>query len=486
MAGEKPAVGRMRSSPPLLAAVLVFLAVESTAVASLGTPLLPTVEKVDHVSLAVSQWALTISLLTGAVATPVMGRLGDGRLRRQTTLGAVAVMLIGCVLSALPAGIAVFLIGRGLQGAGFGLVPLVTAVARDSLPDKRSRPAIAAIGITTAVGIDIGYPLVGLLAQYLGLGAPFWFAAVLSALALASAAAVLPPSPPRPAQVDAAGVALVGLGIAALILVLAQGPEWGWTSPTILASAAVAVALLITWVLWEVRVARPLIELRLLRRRPVLAANVTGFLVALGFYPLASLVVRYVETPASAGYGFGAPVAAAGLILTPFSLASFAASKIVRRVAERTSSETVVAGSCVVLIASMVMFLLARGAYWEIAVAMAIDGFGVGCVYAVNPLQITRSVPAGETGSAISFYQLMRTVAYSLGSALSATVLVLSIPRNQTIPTNQGYSAAAMVSTAVLVAAFVSSALFAAVTRKTYAETSDVTATSSSAPAQRS
>src|SRR5260370_25433293 len=123
MAGERPAVGGMGSAPPLLAAVLVFLAVESTAVASLGTPLLPTVEKVDHVSLAVSQWALTFSLLTGAVATPVMGRLGDGRLRRQTTLGAVAVMLIGCVLSALPARIAGLLIGRGPQRRRFCLLP---------------------------------------------------------------------------------------------------------------------------------------------------------------------------------------------------------------------------------------------------------------------------------------------------------------------------------------------------------------------------
>lgn len=470
MANHELAGGWRRGSPALLTAVLVFLAVESTAVASLGTPLLPTVEKVDHVSLAGSQWALTISLLTGAVATPVMGRLGDGRLRRQTTLGAVAVMLIGCVLSALPAGFAVFLIGRGMQGVGFGLVPMVTAVARDRLPERRSRPAIAAIGITTAVGIGIGYPLVGLLAQYLGLGAPFWFVTALSAVALASAAAVLPPSPPRPPQVEGTSVALAGLGIAAMIIVLAQGPEWGWASPATLACAAAAVALLIAWVAWDLRVTRPLINLRLLRRRPVLAANLTGFLVALGFYPLASLVVRYVETPGSAGYGFGAPVLAAGLMLTPFSLASFAASKTARRLAERTSSETVVAGSCVVLIASMVMFLLARGAYWEIAVAMAIDGFGVGCVFAVNPLQITRSVPVGETGSAISFYQLMRTVAYSLGSALSATVLVLSTPRHQIIPANEGYSNAAMVSTAVLAAAFVSSALFAVVTRK--AETS--------------
>ncbi len=67
-------------------------------------------------------------------------------------------------------------------------------------------------------------------------------------------------------------------------------------------------------------------------------------------------------------------------------------------------------------------------------VAMALDGFGVGCVYAVNPLQITSSVPAAETGSAMSFYQLARTVAYSIASALSATLLVLSIPAATTCP----------------------------------------------------
>ena len=107
MAVPSSAASPGRASPGLLAAVLVFLAVESTAVASLGTPLLPTVQQAEHVSLAASQWALTVTLLTGAVTTPLMGRLGDGRLRRRTIIGAVAVMLAGCVLSALPAGFAV-------------------------------------------------------------------------------------------------------------------------------------------------------------------------------------------------------------------------------------------------------------------------------------------------------------------------------------------------------------------------------------------
>lgn len=118
----------------------------------------------------------------------MLGCLGDGRLLRTAILGTVAVMLAGCVASALPAGFAVFLAGRALQGAGFGLVPLATAVARDHLPPARRGRATGVIGITTAAGIGIGYLLTGLLAQYMGLGAPFWLVAALSAPALAAGA----------------------------------------------------------------------------------------------------------------------------------------------------------------------------------------------------------------------------------------------------------------------------------------------------------
>jgi predicted MFS family arabinose efflux permease len=445
----------------VLPAVLVFLAVESTAVASLGTPLLPAVEQAEHVSLAASQWALTITLLAGSVVTPVMGRLGDGRWRRRVIVGGVAVMLAGCVLSGVPGGFGVFLTGRALQGAGLGLVPLATAVARDGLPAGRSRPVIAAIGITTAVGIGLGYPLVGLLAEYLGLYAPFWFVAGLSVLALAASVALLPPSPDRAPRLDVPGALMLGLGIAGLLLVLASGPVWGWASAATLASAIASVALLAAWAGWELRARSPLIDLRLLRRRPVLAANVTAFGVAVGFYPLASLVVRFAATPPAAGYGFGASVLVAGAMLTPFSLASFAASRVAMRAARRTSAEFVVAASCVVLIVSMVLFLVARDSYAGIVAAMAVDGFGVGCVFAVNPLQITGGVPADQTGSAISFYQLVRTVGYSIASALSATVLAVYVPAGGRVPADAGYSAAAAIATGVLVATLMVSGAFA-------------------------
>jgi predicted MFS family arabinose efflux permease len=259
---------------------------------------------------------------------------------------------------------------------------------------------------------------------------------------------------------------LLGLGVAGLLLILADGPAWGWASPATLIVAVVSVALLAGWTAVELRIRQPLVDLRLLRHRRVLAANAIGLLVSIGFYPLMSLVVRYVQTPPAAGYGFGAPVVVAGLMLTPFSLASFAAGRVVRPTSKRVSPEWVVAASGVPLVAAVLIFLLAHGAYWQIIVAMALLGFGVGCVFAINPLQIVAGVPAHETGSAMSFYQLVRTVGYTIASALSATALVLYIPAGHALPTNAGYSTAALISVAVLLAGLVLSTAFAVATHR--------------------
>src|SRR5690242_3833703 len=86
---EKGAGGRQRALVP----VLVFLGTVVAVISSLGAPMVPTIAAVDHVSLADAQWSLTVTMLVGAVATPVMGRLGDGPHRRTVMLAAAATVL---------------------------------------------------------------------------------------------------------------------------------------------------------------------------------------------------------------------------------------------------------------------------------------------------------------------------------------------------------------------------------------------------------
>lgn len=116
--------------------------------------------------------------------------------------------------------------------------------------------------------------------------------------------------------------------------------------------------------------------------------------------------------------------------------------------------------------AGQVLFLLTRSGYPAVIATMALTGFGVGAVFAVNPIQIVDGVPAGETGSAISFYQLVRTVGYAVASALSATVLVGYIQPGRHLPANAGYSAAALVDLAMLTCALIAATILALAGRR--------------------
>ena len=95
--------------------------------------------------------------------------------------------------------------GRALQGLGLAILPLTMASARDHLPAVRSRPVIAMLSITGAAGVGLGYPITGLIAEYLNVSDAFWFGAVMSALMLVLAALFVP-APQSPAARTAVNV----------------------------------------------------------------------------------------------------------------------------------------------------------------------------------------------------------------------------------------------------------------------------------------
>ncbi|MEU0836985.1 MFS transporter [Streptomyces sp. NPDC005969] len=435
-----------------LVPVLVFLSAVVAVISSLGAPLIPTIAAVDHVSLSEAQWSLTITMLVGAVATPALGRLGDGPARRTVTLTAAAVVVLGSVLAALPLGFGWLIVGRALQGVGLGLTPLAIATARDSLPAAASRSAVALLSITTVAGIGLGYPITGLISKFFGIHAGFWFGAVISALALLLAALVLPSTAERERRpLDTLGAVLLGLALVGLLLVLSEGETWGWGSARLWTVAAASLLLLAGWVWHELRTAHPLVDLRALRNPVVLTADVAGLVAGIGMYLLMSMVIRYVQTPTGTGYGLGASVVIAGLVLLPFSAGSLLSSKVVPGLARRTSSALILPLGCAVSLVSMLLFLLARDHLWELLVVMGIAGLGVGCTFAVMPGLIVNAVPAHEVGSSVSFNQVLRYVGYSTGSALCGAVLQAHTEPGRLLPADSGYRDAALIGCVVWV-----------------------------------
>ncbi|MGZ4646504.1 MAG: MFS transporter [Blastococcus sp.] len=386
------------------------------------------------------------------MATPVVGRLGDGRHRRRVVLVVLGVVTLGGVLAALPLGLGWLVLGRGLQGFGLGLTPLAIAIAREALAGERSRSTAAALSITVVAGVGLGYPVAGLIAELGGIHAAFWTGAAISLAALLAAAAVLPPSPATPPRrLDVVGALLLGAGLAALLLALGDAEVWGWTSPLLWGLVAGAVVALVCWVLWEARTASPLVDLRLARGRTALSAHSAALLVGLSNYLLLASVPVLAQAPASGGSGFGTSIVVAGLVLLPFSATSVLSGRLARALADRAGTHVVLPVAALVQSGAFVLFAFARTQLWEVFLVMAVAGLGVGAAFAAFPALVVSAVPASETGSAMSLNQVLRYVGFAVGSALTATVLAAATPAGGAAPGGSGYTTLAAVGFGVCV-----------------------------------
>ena len=438
---------------PALVPVLIYLAMLVAVISSLGAPLVPAIAEANGVSVTSAQWSLTVTLLVGAVATPVIGRLGDGRHRRTVVLVVLSVVLVGSVLAALPLGLGWLIAGRALQGLGLGLTPLAIATARTALTGERSRSTVAALSVTVAAGVGLGYPLTGAIAEFGGVHAAFWFGAGASAVAVTAAALVYPPSPEvPPRRLDVAGALLLGTALATGLLALGEGETWGWTSPAVLGLAVLAAVTLAAWAGWQLRASAPLVDLRLARGRTAATAHGAALLVGLANYLLISSVPRLAQTPESTGYGFGTSIVVAGLVLLPFSVASFLASRLARALERLVGKRLVLPAGAVLLGIGELLFGFVRADLWELFAAMAVAGLGVGTVFAALPGLIVAAVPAQETGSAMSLNQVLRYIGFAVGSALSATVLEASTARGEAFPGSGGYAAIGVIGAGACVA----------------------------------
>ncbi len=428
-------------------------------VSSLGAPLIPSVARSLGVSLDSAHWSLTSALLAGAVAAPILGRLGDGPYRREAILGGLAVVTAGGVVAGAADSLAVLIAGRAMQGVGLGLAPITMAAARDHLPAERAAAVIGTLSVTGAAGVGAGYPISGFVAAAFGVSGAFLFGAIMSAVALAAAFVVIPSSRQSSrVPLDVTGAVVLAAGLVSLLLAIAQGERWGWTSPEIIGLFAAAVVILALWALLQLRRDSPLVDLRQLRHRAVLTADLVAVMLGVALYMFLTLVTEFVQAP---DFGFSTSTLVAGLCLVPFSIFSLTASRAMVPLLRLLGTTAMLVGGSLVITASGVFFALAHSALWQAFAAMGVLGVGFGLTFAAIPGLISRAVPDEDVGSALGFYQVIRAVGFSIGSALTATILADHIPVGALEPTEQGYVAALWVGAGVCAAAAVVSAVLA-------------------------
>lgn len=402
--------------------VLLFVGAVVSIVSSLGAPLIPRLAERLHTSIGNAQWALTATVLVAAVASPLVGRLGDGRHRKRVMILCLAVVVVGGALAAIATTLPLLIVGRAFQGLGLAIMPLAMASAREHLPVERGGRVIAALSVVAAAGIGLGYPITGLIADHGGVAVAYWVGTAVSGLALLLAWIVVPnPSDTGVKQsIDLPGAAIIGVGLVSLLVALDKAADWGWGSPRVVVMIVAGLLLLAAWAIYELRISHPLVDLRLIRRRPVLTANVSGLLLGVVMYVSMVLTTEFVQL---GDYGLGESVFVAGLTLLPLSILSASVSRTLPWITQRIGLRPVIPLGALMVSASAVFFAFGHSHLWQIFVVTALLGAGLGYTFAAMPGLIVGAVPAGEMSSAMGFYQVSRYIGFAMGSGLAVTLL---------------------------------------------------------------
>ncbi len=411
---------------PRQGAIVAVLAIAGLASSFMFTLVVPIQSKLPELldaSREDTAWVVTSTLLAAAIITPISGRLGDMYGKRRIVLVLLALLVVGSVIAALSPGIVGIIVGRTLQGAVVGVVPLGISILRDVLHENRVDTAIALISATLGVGGALGLPISAFITERSDWHVLFWVAAGLGAVVFVLVLWIVPVSVLRTAgRFDFIGAAGLSLGLLGILLAVSRGNEWGWGSPAGRARGSGGLGVLLAGGWFELRIAEPLLDLRVAARRPVLLTNIAS--VAMGFSLFASNVVypQMLELPVATG-GFGLSLLAASFVVMPAGVVMMVLSPFSGRLARTIGPKLLLVLGAISLILAYGFTLLFTSEVWQLVVANFLIGAGIGFGYAAMPMLIMRSVPQSETGASNGLNALFRSLGTSTAAAVVGAVL---------------------------------------------------------------
>lgn len=420
------------ANPALTLTILAIAAVSYVLQQTLVVPALPTIQRDLDTSTTWVTWIFTGFLLTSAVATPVLGKLGDTYGKKRLLVICMAVFAVGTVAAALADSIVLLILARALQGAAGAVFPLAFGIIRDELPPARVGMGLGLLSATFGVGGGAGLVLSGVILAHLSWTWLFWIGAAPVVVALILVWFLVPESPVRtPSRIDWRGALTLSAGLSALLVALSEGASWGWLSGATLGVFALSALMLVAWVLVELRVPEPMVEIGMMRDRAVFWTNTVAFIAGFAMFGTFLLVPTFVQMGAGlpdqvahlVTYGFGASVIVAGLYLLPSSAIMLVVGPVGGAMESRVGARVLTALGCAVLGVGGLTLAVAHATPVGIVVAMTLVGAGVGLVYAMLAKLIVDSVAPEVTGVAMGMNTVMRTIGGVLGGQVGAALL---------------------------------------------------------------
>ncbi|MER5883161.1 MFS transporter [Streptomyces sp. NPDC001941] len=418
--GDSDLAGR---GPMLLAMVLAVLGYQINA--TMLSPALPDVIERLGTTTAAAGLSQTLFFLMAAIGQVTLARLSDQRGRKPMMLVCAVVLIVGNVLCVLAPNIEVFIAGRILQGVSAAMFTLAFLTLNQTLSPAGFGKAA---GVVTAVngglaGVDAIAG--GQIADTIGFRGIFVCSTLIAVAGLLGVRRYVPDVPPTTTDTrfDSRGIAALALGLTGILVGLAQGAAWGWTSPLTLGFLLGGLAALVFFVLSQKTAANPVIDLDVLASRRAWPLLITTICTLGGAFGAIAMTIPLFSQDARVGLGLSA-VAAAVLFLTPIQLIGVVSAPLTGRLGPRLGWRTVVVAGAV---SNLVIFVFATVFLhneWILVASLAALGFTYGgfMLTGLNGLAVT-TAPKDKPGSLSGLNGACFGIGASLGIALASAMI---------------------------------------------------------------
>ncbi len=429
--GTAPARGRFNRKRPAWVIITVLMLVEviSAFETSMVYAALPTFIKEFDSDAATVGWAVTAFLLVAAASAAVCGRLGDMYGRERVLVVLLGAAALGSIVSAVGDSIGSIIVGRAIQGVAGAILPLCIGLAREHLPAVKVPVAVAVISGSAVAAGSASLLVAGVMIDHASWHMIFAVAAVYALLVLALVVFVLPWRRPvgTTQKVDYVGTIAFAPAIAAVLLGINKSGAWGWTDPRTLGLVVGGLLVLVLWVLWELRVTDPIVNVRMFTDRKVALTMLATIAIAVGPLGISTMIIPMIlQSPTTAPFGLGISATNAGWLSFVGSMFGFVCTPLSGRISRAVGSRaSMLLGTGLFTISSAMLIVFHDSVIGMVAMIITVS-IGSAFTFTALPNLIVEAVPESNTSEATGTNSVLRTGGQGIGTSIATMLLASS------------------------------------------------------------
>ena len=409
---------------------------------------LPSIQRELGADIASLEWIVTGYALTFAALMLIGGKLADAYGRRLIFVTGIVIFTASSLACGLANSEDVLIAARIVQGAGAALMnPATLSIIAATFPPRERGTAIGIWAGVSALALAIGPLVGGLLTEHVGWEWIFFVNIPVGILGIVASFLLIEESKDEThVRLDLPGLFTSALGLFALTYGLIEANTYGWTSGRILASFAVAVVSLTTFVVLERRQRDPMLDLSLFRSGTYTGANLVILFVALAMFGVFFFVSLYMQNI------LGYSAVQAGAAFLPMTILIILVAPMAGKASDRIGSRWLMTTGMTLLAVQLLYFsqLGSGSSFWNLLPGMLIGGVGMALTMTPSAAAATRAVPVEKAGVGSAVLNAFRQVGGSVGIALMGAIMAAEAGGRQTVAAfMDGFEVSLLVAAAI-------------------------------------